>query len=90
MNSIINLFTALIIAAWMVSLSVLSIQNITPVSLKFLTFESIKLPFGILLSFSAATGVLLGAIAPLFWTGSRPANRRRLYRPEEDFDEFDF
>jgi uncharacterized integral membrane protein len=92
MKIIINLFTASIIATWMIVLSLLSIQNITSVSIKFLLFESIQFPIGVLLSFSAATGVFLGAIAPIFWTRPRKAKpyRRSFSESEEELGEFDF
>lgn len=94
MKTIINLFTALIIAAWMISLSTLSIQNITPVSLKFLIFESIQFPLGVLLSFAAGIGVLLGAVIPILWRSPKKSPRRRFSGTVSDdideLDEFDF
>lgn len=86
MKTFTNLLTSLIIAAWIGTISVFSIQNIQAVSLKFFTFESIKLPVGVLLSFCVGVGMVLGGIAPLFWQApkSRQPNRRRLI--EEDLE----
>ncbi|NEO28203.1 MAG: DUF1049 domain-containing protein, partial [Kamptonema sp. SIO4C4] len=64
MNAIVNLLTSGIIAAWLVVVATLSIQNIQLVSLRFLAFESVELPFGVLLSFSVGVGLLLGGLLP--------------------------
>lgn len=61
---------SLIIALWVSIIPVFSIQNITPVSIKFIVFESIKIPVGVLLSFSAGGGMLIGGILPLFFSKS--------------------
>lgn len=67
MKAFANLLTSLIIAGWISAIAILSIQNFTPVSLKFLGFETIQLPVGIVLAFSVAVGVVGGAIAPVIW-----------------------
>jgi uncharacterized integral membrane protein len=89
MNVIARLLTALILAAWIGMIAVFSIQNITDVSLKFLAFESIRLPVGVLLAFSVGSGMVLGAIAPLFWQRSARGQRRRAIATD-DLDEFNF
>lgn len=53
----------LIPAVWVVAMAIVSVQNATPVSLKFLAFESIELPFGVVLSFCVAVGMMGGAVA---------------------------
>ncbi len=63
-----NLLISLIIGFWLIAISVFSIQNITLVSLKFLAFQSISIPIGVLLSFCLAGGFLLGGILPLFFS----------------------
>jgi uncharacterized integral membrane protein len=67
MKTIANLLTSLILATWVSAIAIFSIQNITPVSLKFLTSETIQLPVGIILAFSVAVGAIGGAIAPVLW-----------------------
>jgi uncharacterized integral membrane protein len=67
MKTIANLLTSLILATWVSAIAIFSIQNITPVSLKFLTSETIQLPVGIVLAFSVAVGAIGGAIAPVLW-----------------------
>lgn len=64
MRAIANFLTSLILAVWLIVIATISIQNIQPVSLKFLTFQSIEFPFGIVLTFSVVTGLLLGGILP--------------------------
>jgi uncharacterized integral membrane protein len=81
MKTITNLLTSLILASWVSAIAILSIQNITLVSLKFLTWETIKIPFGVVLAFSFGVGAILGAIAPLLWQIS--GRRRDEY--EEDY-----
>lgn len=89
MNSLTALLTAVIAATWISAIAVLSIQNITVVSLKFLTFSSLQLPVGVLLAFSAAAGWLIGAIAPLFSRSQSARRQRPLEQSLEDFEDFD-
>lgn len=67
MKTFTNLLTSIIVAGWISAIAILSIQNFTPVSLKFLSFETIQIPVGIVLAFSVAAGVIGGAIAPVLW-----------------------
>lgn len=82
MKTIANLLTSLILAGWVSAIAILSIQNFTLVSLKFLTWETIKIPFGLVLAFSFGVGAIGGAIAPLFLQIS---GRRRERYQEEDY-----
>ncbi|MFB2934703.1 lipopolysaccharide assembly protein LapA domain-containing protein [Aerosakkonemataceae cyanobacterium BLCC-F154] len=68
MRSLSTLIICLILAVWMMAIAILSVQNATPVTLKFLAYESIRLPVGVVLAFSAAAGAIVGAIValPLF------------------------
>lgn len=54
----------LIIAIGMVIISVISIQNISAISVQFLIYRSVQIPFGVLLVFSFSVGLVLGAILP--------------------------
>lgn len=82
MRAIANLLTSLIVAAWIGAIAVLSIQNITPVSLRFITFESIQLPLGIVLAFSVGVGLVGGAITPVLLSGS---GQQRVQYDDEDY-----
>lgn len=68
MKSLATLIISVILAVWMMAIAILSVQNATPVTLKFLAYESIRLPVGVVLAFSAAAGAIVGAIValPLF------------------------
>ncbi len=82
MKTIANLLTSLILAAWIGAIAILAIQNFTPVSLKFLAFESIQLPVGIVLAFSVGLGVIGGAIAPVLW--QLAGGQRQQYQYEDE------
>ncbi|MCP2727189.1 LapA family protein [Limnofasciculus baicalensis] len=62
-----NLLSAIIVAGWISAIAILSVQNYTAVSVKFLSFESIEMPVGIVLGFAVGVGLIGGAIAPLLW-----------------------
>ena len=86
MKIIFNLVTSLVLASWVVAIAILSVQNAAPVSLKFLTFESIQLPVGLVLAFSAGVGIIAMALIQPLWSlvGSGQGNS------ENDLDDEDF
>lgn len=65
MKIIPPLLTAIVLALWVSAIAIISVQNATPISLKFLTFQSVSLPLGIILGFTVGVGVIAGAFAPL-------------------------
>lgn len=75
MKTIASLVSSLIMAAWVIGIAIFAIQNIQDVSLKFLTFESITLPVGVLLAFCAGIGMILGSLLPLLFSRSRKSRR---------------
>jgi uncharacterized integral membrane protein len=81
MKTITNLLTSLILAGWIGAIAILSIQNFTPVSVKFLAFESIQLPIGIVLAFSAGIGLIGGALVPALW---QLAGQQQVQYEDED------
>ncbi|MDJ0601271.1 MAG: LapA family protein [Crocosphaera sp.] len=85
-----NLIIAVLLAFWLGAIAVFSIQNITAVSLKFLLWESIKLPIGVLLSFCVGGGLILGSFVPLLFKPAKRATKRRLRSPVDDQSYFDF
>jgi uncharacterized integral membrane protein len=60
MTSLTNLIISAIAAAWVIAIALLSVQNATLVSLKFLFWRSIELPWGLILAGSVSIGFLLG------------------------------
>lgn len=58
---------AMIPAILVLVVSIISVQNATQVSITFLTFRSVELPFGIWMGLSLATGMVgTAAILSLF------------------------
>ncbi len=64
MQRLVTVIAFVIISLIMVIMAVISIQNITAISLEFLGFRSVEIPLGVLLAFSFAVGFILGAIFP--------------------------
>ncbi len=85
MKSLANLLTSLIVGIWVIAIAILSVQNATPVSLRFLTFQSIQLPVGLVLAFSAGLGIIGMALTQPLWSlaGSRQGNSQS----ENDLDD---
>lgn len=63
MKLIASLLTSLILAAWVAAIALISVQNASPVALRFLNFQLVEMPFGLVLAFSAALGIIGTAIA---------------------------
>ena len=71
MKSFARLLNSLILATLTVAIAIFSIQNVRGVSLKFLMFESITIPIGILLAFCIGVGMILGWLIPLLFSRRR-------------------
>ncbi|QLE56193.1 LapA family protein [Nostoc sp. TCL26-01] len=86
MKTFANLFISLVVAIWIMAIAIISVQNATPVSLKFLTFQSIQIPVGLVLAFSTGMGLIAMAILQPLWgvAGSLNGNSRL----EEDAEFF--
>lgn len=56
-----RLLLIIVPALWIVAIAILSVQNATLVSIQFLTLRSVALPFGVILSFGVAGGMLVAA-----------------------------
>jgi uncharacterized integral membrane protein len=54
-----------ILALLISAIAIISIQNIEIVSLKFLLWESVKLPFGVLLALAIGFGLIIGSFFPI-------------------------
>ncbi|WP_414574691.1 DUF1049 domain-containing protein [Anabaena sp. CCY 9402-a] len=90
MKSFANLLISLIVAIWVIAIAILSVQNFEPVSLKFLTFQSIKIPVGIVLAFSAGVGLVGVAILQPLWNLADSGNSRLEEDAEFFVDDEDF
>jgi uncharacterized integral membrane protein len=55
--------TSIIMAVWISAIAVLAIQNATPVTLQFLTVQSVAIPLGLVMAFSASVGMVGTALA---------------------------
>ena len=65
-------FLLIVIAVVLVvAIAIISVQNATPVSLQFLAFRSVALPFGLWLGLGLATGMLVTASVLTLGIGQR-------------------
>ncbi|MBW4663689.1 MAG: DUF1049 domain-containing protein [Chroococcus sp. CMT-3BRIN-NPC107] len=85
MKTIANLIVSLIVATWVIAIAILSLKNVTPVSLKFFTFTSIQIPFFLVIAFSVGAGIVLMALIQPLWSFSGSRKNK-----DDDFDEDDF
>ena len=87
MKTIANILTSLILASWVIVIAILSLKNVTPVSLRFLSFQSIELPFFLMLAFSATVGMIGMAITQPLWSLGGSQSRKSQLENDEDFFE---
>ncbi len=89
MKSFVHLVIAVIIAVWVMVIALISVQNATPVSLRFLGLQSIQIPFGLVLAFVVAGGLLgMAILQPLWGLGelkSRVDEEADFFIDDEDF-----
>lgn len=63
--------TSFVLAAWISAIALIAIQNATPVSLQFLGLQTIQIPLGLVLAFSASIGMVGTALAINIWQSLR-------------------
>lgn len=85
MKTIPNLIASLILAISVIGVAIFSVQNATLVSLKFLGYESIQLPVGVVLAFSTGIGAIAGAIVLPIIINLNSQNNRQYDDFEENF-----
>lgn len=73
----IRLVFAVVPAVWVVAIAIIAVQNATPVSFRLITLQSIEMPFGVLLAFCAATGMVATALVLLVLGGNPLRSPRR-------------
>jgi uncharacterized integral membrane protein len=80
----VRFLIAFIVAFWICAIALIAAQNGTRVSLQFLGMQTIEIPLGIMLAFSAAIGMLAAAVvSPLLGAG----RSSRASRDREDFEQ---
>ncbi|WP_017654945.1 lipopolysaccharide assembly protein LapA domain-containing protein [Fortiea contorta] len=91
MKSIVNLLISVIVAVWVVAIAIISAQNAEPISLRFFAYQSIKIPFGLVLAFSAGVGLIgIAVLQPLWRLGNSPQDARLDEDAEFFVDDEDF
>ena len=89
MKNFVSFSILLIIAIWVVAIALISVQNATPVSLRFLGFQSIQIPLGLMLAFAVAVGLLGTAVLQPLWglgeSQSRIDEDAEFFVDDEDF-----
>jgi uncharacterized integral membrane protein len=86
MKTTISLVLSTVVALWIMAIAILSVQNATPVSLRFLTFESIQIPVGLVLAFCVGVGMIGMSVLQPLWGMSN--SQQTTYRRYEDDAEF--
>ena len=71
-----NLIISAIAAAWIILIALLSVQNATLLNLKFLVWQSIELPWGLILAGAVGIGFLLGGWLSLLGNNFNTTKRR--------------
>jgi uncharacterized integral membrane protein len=75
------LILALMVGFWLSAIALIAIQNFRGITLRFLMFESIQIPFGIVLTFCVVLGMVGTALLlPLLQLGGK--SRRDRYENE--------
>lgn len=76
----VRFLTSLVLAGWICAIALIAAQNGTRVVVQFIGLQSIQIPLGIVLAFSAAAGMVGTAIVlPLLRSGGGKSLR-------EDFE----
>lgn len=73
-----------LIAVWVVAIALIVVQNAAPVRLVFLRWQSVEIPFGVVLAFSGAVGMLGTAVVQWLAAGPKPPTQADFY--EDPFD----
>jgi uncharacterized integral membrane protein len=92
MKSISKFLISVVIAVWVIAIALISVQNATLVRLKFLSFQSIQIPVGLVLAFCVGLGLVgITVLQPLWGVAdSRKGNSRfdedaEFFVDDEDF-----
>jgi|GEM_PF-1738728 len=88
------LLAVLLVASWVSAIAIVSVQNATPVTLHFLVWRSVSIPFGVVLAFSVTAGAGVMALLQVVWGWLAPRESGAFpFEPRDDSlweeDEFD-
>jgi lipopolysaccharide assembly protein A len=72
----LKILTSTIPALWIVAIALLSVQNASLVSLKFLMWRSIDLPWGLVLAGGVGIGFAIGGYLPLLVSKAELSKRK--------------
>jgi len=65
-----------LVSVWLLAIAIVAMQNAEPVTLWFLTFQSVPIPFGFVFACSVVIGLLAGGL----WQIVFPANSKKKTR----------
>jgi uncharacterized integral membrane protein len=85
MKTLTTLVISIIVALWVLGIAIISVQNAEPISLRFLTFRSIQMPFGLVLSFCAAFGIISMALLQPLWGLASSGQRNTEFDNDNEF-----
>ncbi|MCY7367546.1 MAG: LapA family protein [Chamaesiphon sp.] len=71
-----NLVISTITAIWIILIALISVQNASLVSINFVVWKLIDLPWGLVLAGAVAIGFLIGGCLPLLRANSATVKRR--------------
>jgi uncharacterized integral membrane protein len=71
-----KLVISIIAAVWIALIALISVQNATIVNLKFVFWQSIDLPWGLVLAIAVALGFVIGGCLPLLRNNPTASKRR--------------
>jgi uncharacterized integral membrane protein len=85
MKTIPLLVTSLIVAIWAIAIAIISVQNAEPVSLRFLNFQSIQIPVGLILAFCGAGAIVGTALIQPLWSLAGRVGKNSSYQDDVEF-----
>lgn len=92
MKNISKFLISVVMAVWVIAIALISVQNATLVRLKFLSFQSIQIPVGLVLAFCVGVGLVGVTVLQPLWglSDSRKGNSRfdedaEFFVDDEDF-----
>ncbi len=88
MKSLSLLGGSLLFSLWVSAIAILAVQNAEPISLRFLGFQSIQFPIGLILALSATAGILGGALIQILELSTKET--RSSTTADNFSDEIDF